>query len=153
MPIPTTDKFRDVSLNVLRIMAGLLFLQHGAQKLFGWFGGMDGSGATADLVSLMGAAGVIEFFGGLLIALGLFTVPVAAIGVLEMLVAYGMAHLPQGLVPIQNQGELPLLYAAIFLLLVAHGSGSFSLDAVLGGGREQPASPSTVGQPGAPAGG
>ena len=110
-------------LTVLRIGAGLLFMQHGAQKLFGMFGG-----DVVELVSLMGLAGVLEFFGGLLIVLGLFTRPVAIILVIEMLVAYFMAHVPQGAVPIENGGELALLYALVFALLAAAGPGKGSID-------------------------
>lgn len=117
----------------LRIGAGLLFMQHGAQKLFGWFGGFGGTpGATADLFSLMGLAGVLEFFGGALVALGLFTTPVAAILVLLMLSAFFMAHVPQGWVPIQNGGEMALLFALIFAFVASRGSGPLSLDRRLG---------------------
>jgi putative oxidoreductase len=113
---------------ILRIGAGLLFMQHGAQKLFGMLGGVDGQGASVDLVSLMGLAGILEFFGGLLIVLGLLTMPVAAILTVEMLMANFMAHMPQGGFPVQNGGELPLLYALIYLYLAANGPGPASLD-------------------------
>ncbi len=114
---------------VLRIGAGLLFMQHGAQKLFGWFGGFGGEpGATAALFSQMGLAGVLEFFGGLLIVLGLLMRPVALLLVLQMIAAYFIAHVPQGPVPIQNGGELALLYALIFAFLAAAGAGPASLD-------------------------
>lgn len=113
---------------ILRIGAGLLFMQHGAQKLFGWFGGVDGSGATAELVSQFGLAGVLEFFGGAMIVIGLFTRPVAAILLIEMVVAYFQAHIPQGLVPIQNGGELALLYALTWLYFASSGAGPASVD-------------------------
>ena len=125
---------------VLRIGAGLLFMQHGAQKLFGWFGGFGGeAGATAQLVSQMGLAGVLEFFGGLLIVIGLATRPVAVILVLEMLVAYFMAHMPQGGFPIQNGGELALLYALIFAYFAGAGGGPMSVDAAMRSRRREPA--------------
>ena len=114
---------------LLRIGAGLLFMQHGAQKLFGMFGGADGQGGTAPLVSQFGLAGVLELFGGLLIVLGLFTRPVAAILALEMVAAYFIAHLPQGGVPVQNGGELALLYALVFAFLAGNGAGPASVDA------------------------
>lgn len=120
------------ALNLLRIGAGLLFMQHGAQKLFGWFGGVDGNGATAELVSLFGLAGILEFFGGLLIVIGLFTVPVAVILLIEMLWAYVQVHLPNSLVPIENQGELALLYALIWLYFAASGAGPASVDQRMG---------------------
>lgn len=119
------------TLAILRIGAGLLFMQHGAQKLLGWFGGMGGPGQTAELFSQMGLAGVLELFGGALIVLGFLTRPVAVILLLEMIMAYAIAHAPQGLVPIQNGGELALLYALVFLLFVGFGSGPASLDSRL----------------------
>ncbi len=109
---------------VLRIGAGLLFMQHGAQKLFGLLGGTQ----VESLFSLMGLAGILEFFGGLLIVLGLFTQPVAIILALEMVVAHFMAHQPQGGFPIQNDGELALLYALVFAFLATAGAGPASLD-------------------------
>lgn len=117
-----------VTWDLLRIGAGLLFMQHGAQKLLGWFGGMDGAGGTAPLISQMGLASVLELFGGLLIVLGLFTRPVAVILLLEMLFAYLTVHQPQAVMPVQNGGELALLYALIYAFLAAHGAGPFSLD-------------------------
>jgi putative oxidoreductase len=101
---------------VLRIGTGLLFMAHGLQKLFGFFGGL-GNGATAPLASKLGVAGVLELVGGLLLALGLFTRPVALVLAGEMVIAYVTAHLPRGLVPLQNGGELALLYALIFVFL------------------------------------
>ncbi len=114
---------------VLRIGAGLLFMQHGLQKLLGWFGGMGEPGATVPLVSQMGLAGVLELFGGLLLVLGFLTRPVALLLAGEMLVAYFQAHFPQGGVPLQNKGELPLLYMTVFLFLAGNGAGPASLDA------------------------
>lgn len=113
----------------MRIGAGLLFVQHGLQKLFGMFGGFGGDpGATAPLVSQMGLAGVLELIGGAMIALGLFTRPVALVLTIEMLVAYVLAHLPQNPWPIQNGGELALLYALVFFFLFGHGAGPASMD-------------------------
>jgi putative oxidoreductase len=113
---------------LLRVGAGLLFMQHGVQKLFGWFGGMGGSGETVNLVSQMGLAGVLETFGGLLVVIGLLTRPVALLLAGEMLVAFFQAHFPRGGVPLQNGGELPLLFVLVFLFLAGHGAGPASLD-------------------------
>lgn len=113
---------------VLRVGAGLLFMQHGVQKLFGLMGGFGGPGHTAPMMSRFGVAGVLEFFGGLLIVVGLFTRPVAAVLVLEMIVAFTTAHMPRGGWPVENLGELALLYALIFALLAVLGPGPFSVD-------------------------
>lgn len=118
--------------SILRIAVGLLFMQHGAQKLLGWFGGMGGPGQTVELFSQFGLAGVLELVGGALIAIGLLTRVVAFLLSGEMLVAFLQAHLPQGGVPLENGGELALLYSAVFLYFVAAGPGRLSVDAVLG---------------------
>jgi putative oxidoreductase len=118
----------DITWAILRVGAGLLFMAHGAQKLLGWFGGMGGEGGTAPLFSQIGLAGVLEVVGGALIVLGLFTRPTAIILVAEMVVAYFQVHAPRGLWPIQNQGELALLYGLIFLFLATNGAGPFSID-------------------------
>lgn len=124
--------FQNIALNVLRIMSGFLFVPHGAQKLFGLFGGFGGQpGAAAPLFSLMGLAGVLEFFGGLAILVGLFTRPVAFILAGEMAVAYFMAHVPHGLWPLLNKGELAALYCFVFLFLAGAGGGPCSLDELL----------------------
>lgn len=128
----TGAPFRDVSYNLLRITAGLLFMQHGAQKLFGWLDGRQ----VSDIVSITGAAGILEFFGGALIALGLLTRPVALILSGEMAVAYFWRHLPGGFWPILNRGELAALYCFIFLFFAAHGPGTWSLDALIRRKRE-----------------
>lgn len=113
---------------LLRIVAGLLFMPHGAQKLFGMFGGMGPDGGTAKFPDQMFIAGVLEFFGGVLLALGLFTRPVALLLAIEMLVAYFMAHAPHGPIPMLNHGELALMYFIVFLYLSAAGPGPWSLD-------------------------
>jgi putative oxidoreductase len=113
---------------VLRVGAGLLFMQHGLQKLFGWFGGMGGPGKTVELMSQFGLAGVLETFGGLLLVLGLLTRPVALLVAGEMLVAYFQAHFPQGGFPIENKGELPLLFMLVWLFFAGNGAGPYSVD-------------------------
>lgn len=132
-PVMTRTTHRDfapAALAILRIGAGLLFMQHGLQKLFGILGGFGGTpGATAPLDSLMGVAGILELAGGALLVAGLFVRPVALILAAEMVVAYFQAHLPQGGMPIQNGGELALLYALVFAFLAARGAGPVSVDA------------------------
>lgn len=113
---------------ILRIGAGLLFFMHGAPKLFGWFGGMGPEGGAAELVSLMGLAGVLEVFGGLAIVLGVLTRPVAIVLALEMLIAYFYAHAPQGPIPYSNGGELALLYFFVWAYLAGNGAGPASVD-------------------------
>lgn len=120
-------KYAEPLLALFRLVAGILFAFHGAQKLFGAFGGQV---MTSDPQMLL--AGIIEFFGGLLIAVGLVTSWVAFIAAGEMAVAYFLAHAPRGPWPIVNQGELALLYLFAFLFFAARGSGPYSLDALLG---------------------
>ncbi len=118
----SSSKYSGITLNLLRIVTGFLFFPHGAQKLFGWFGGGGAEGM------LMMFAGVLEFFGGLMIMLGLFTRPVAFILSGQMAVAYFMVHAGRGFWPIQNQGELAVIYAFVYLFLAANGGGDWSID-------------------------
>jgi len=115
---------------ILRIMAGLLFLQHGLVKLFGFpEGAMPGK---VPLMGLMGVAGIIETLGGILIAIGLFTRPAAFIAAGFCAAAYWMAHGSQGFFPILNGGELAALYTFVFLYFFAAGPGAFSIDGARG---------------------
>jgi len=107
---------------------GLLFACHGAQKLFGVLGGQRMVGNP-----LMLAAGILEFFGGSLIALGLFTRPVAFLLSGEMAVGYFRAHAPHGFFPIVNHGELAVLYCFIYLYIATRGAGPLSLDVAVRG--------------------
>jgi putative oxidoreductase len=123
---------KELTLFLLRVVAGLLFLQAGGMKLFDWFGGVPAEfGGHPKLFSLIGIGGVLEFFGGLLVLLGLFTRPAAFIISGQMAVAYFMFHQPKGFWPIQNHGEPAVLLCFIFLLFSAHGGGDWSLDAKL----------------------
>ena len=116
-------------LSVLRIVAEFLYLLHGTQKLFGI--PPSAKGATVELASRMGAAGTIEIVGGPLILLGLYTRVAAFICSGEMAFAYFLAHAPRGWLPLQNGGELPVLFCFIFLYLAAAGGGAWSLDRAL----------------------
>jgi putative oxidoreductase len=106
------------------MVAGFLFFQHGLPKLFGGFG----SRGPAELFSQMGLAGVIEVFGGLALALGLFTSIVAFIASGELAVAYFQAHAPRGFWPVANGGELAAIFCFLFLYFAATGAGKWSLD-------------------------
>ena len=108
---------------LMRIVVGLAFAQHGAQKLFGVFGGVDGGGATVEILSLMGVAGVIELGCGLLVAIGLLTRLAAFLASGLMAFAYFMAHAGRGFWPIENQGELAVLFCFVFLYIAFRGGG------------------------------
>jgi putative oxidoreductase len=114
-------------LSVLRIVTALLIMQHGAQKLFGFPAGPTPS-PTPPLLSMMGFVGILEFVGGLLLLVGLFTRPVAFILSGLLAVAYFMAHAPQGFWPVLNRGELAALYSFVFLYLAVAGGGVWSID-------------------------
>jgi len=116
---------------LLRVVAGFLFIQSGAVILFGWYGGMPGASSPPPLMSQTGIGGVLEFFGGILILLGLFTRPVAFILSGMMAVAYWQFHAPQGGWPLQNQGIPAVLFCFIFLYIAARGGGDWSLDALI----------------------
>ncbi|WP_248911066.1 DoxX family protein [Halocatena marina] len=122
------ESFDDSIYFVFRVLVGALFMQHGAQKLFGLFGGIDGSGGTAPLMGMYGLAGVIELLGGLLIAVGVLTRLIALITTGQMIIAQLIAHIPEGVVPIQNGGELGLLYIVAFLILIVNGDGRYSIE-------------------------
>ena len=115
-------RFEPYAYALLRIVAGLLFLFHGLQKLFGLYGGQ-----TIELISLRGLAGLIELVGGAMIMIGLYTSPVAFIASGEMAFAYFMSHQPQAFWPIQNRGELAALYCFVFLYISTRGSGPLSV--------------------------
>jgi putative oxidoreductase len=124
-------KFSDQTYALLRIVAGFLFLCHGAQKILGLLGGADGDGGTVDLVSRGGVSGIIELVGGLAILLGIGTSWAAFLASGRMAFAYFLVQQPRGSLPIQNRGELAALYAFLFLYFASKGSGIWSLDSVL----------------------
>jgi putative oxidoreductase len=131
---PPLARFGEYAYAVMRIAVGGLFIFHGAQKLFGAFGGRQ-----QPLASLAGAAGVIELVCGLLVMVGLFGGLAAFVASGEMAVAYFMMHQPRGTWPIQNQGELAALYCFVFLYIAARGSGIWSIDSALPHSRRVPA--------------
>jgi len=123
------NPFREQLLSVLRIMSGLLFLQHGTTKYLS-LPATKASGASP--LTMSGAAGVIELVAGVLIVIGLFTRPAAFVASGTMAVAYFLAHFPRGFFPLMNGGELAVLYCFVFLYLAAAGGGVWSVDAVMG---------------------
>ena len=128
------DRAKSITLFLLRVVSGLLFLQAGGMKLFDWFGGVPPLfGGHPHFMSQTWIGGALELYGGVAILLGLFTRPVAFILSGEMAVAYFQFHQPRGFWPIQNHGEPAVLLCFIFLLLAAHGAGKWSLDTLLRG--------------------
>jgi putative oxidoreductase len=124
-------RYSEFLYTALRIVVGCTFACHGAQKLFGFFGGVDPRhpGTAVALFSLMGLAGVIEFFGGLSMALGILFpyAPFLASG--EMATAYFLVHARQAVAPLVNHGELAVVYCFLFLFFATHGPGRWSLSA------------------------
>src|SRR6185503_16602483 len=119
-------RYSEVIYCLMRLVVGLAFAQHGAQKLFGALGGQ-----KVPLDGLMGLAAVIEFFGGLLIAIGLAAGWAAFIASGQMAVAYFMVHAKGGFWPIVNRGELAVVYCFLFLYIAARGAGPYSVDAAM----------------------
>lgn len=114
-------------LSILRIIAATLFMQHGLQKLFGFPGTQ---AASPEFLSLVGIAGILEFFGGFLLLIGLFTRPVAFLLSGEMAVAYFMMHASRSYWPMLNQGELAVIFCFVFLYIAAAGGGAWSVDRI-----------------------
>jgi putative oxidoreductase len=122
-------------LSILRIVTALLFMEHGGQKLLNYPPG----GHTVPWHTLAGVAGILELVGGALELVGFLTRPVAFILSGEMAVAYFMVHAKGGLWPIQNKGELAVLYCFVFLYLAAAGGGPLSVDSLWRGGKKSSA--------------
>ncbi len=123
--------FSDVIYSITRIIVGFVFAQHGAQKLFAVLGRNE----AVDLISVPGLAGIIEFFGGGLIMLGLYTPWVAFLTSGQMAVAYFLSHAPRGFWPVVNGGEPAVLYCFIFLYFATRGSGTLSVDRIISGSK------------------
>lgn len=120
---------------VFRAVFGLMIMQHGAQKLFAMFGREE----PAELFSQIGLAGVLEFWGGMLIVVGLFTRPVGFLLSGTMAWAYFQVHAPRGWIPIENFGEMAVLYCFAFLYLAVHGGGRYSFDGWWAAKKKEPA--------------
>ncbi len=117
-------------LSILRIVTAFLFMQHGAQKIFGFPAEQR---YPFELLSQSGVAGVLELFGGLLLLIGLFTRPVAFLLSGLMAFAYFLVHAPQDFWPLNNGGELAALFSFVFLYLWTAGGGAWSVDNLLKG--------------------
>jgi len=124
-------RFEEGTLALLRLVAGLMLMQHGVQKLFGLLLPPDRAANAVELISQRGLAGVLEVFGGMLLAIGLFTRPVAFVLSGLMAAAYFLAHVPEGPWPILNRGELAAAYCFLFLYFSARGGGPHSVDGFL----------------------
>jgi putative oxidoreductase len=122
----TLNRLAPYILSALRIVAALLFLEHGMSRLFGFPSPLP----TPHLFTLYWFAGAIEFGGSLLVLLGLLTRPVAFIMSGEMAFAYFLSHAPHGFFPILNRGDGAILFCFVFFYLVFAGPGPLSLDAV-----------------------
>lgn len=129
MKLMYLERTRQFTVFLLRIVVGLLFLQAGGMKIFDWFGGVPAQfGGHPPMMSQTWIGGVLEFYGGSAILLGLFTQPVAFVLSGEMAVAYFQFHQPGGAWPIQNHGEPAVLLCFIFLFFASHGAGIWSVD-------------------------
>lgn len=123
------DGFAPKMLSILRIMTGLLFLEHGTQKFLAFPPGeRAGSGLTLD--NLAAYAGIVELVAGILIAIGFLTRPAAFLASGTMAVAYFYAHAPQNFFPVNNMGDTAILYCFVFLYFVFAGPGPWSVDAM-----------------------
>ena len=123
-------RFADPVYCLMRLIVGLNFASHGGQLLFGMFGGMPGSDKP-----LLQLCGWIALVGGSLVAFGLLTRLAAFLASGTMAVAYFMVHASHSFFPIVNEGELAVLYCWVFLFVLFHGPGRWSIDALIGKGK------------------
>jgi putative oxidoreductase len=121
------ERYSEPLYALMRLVVGLLFACHGAQKVFGVLGGQSQLANPKML-----AAGVIELVGGGLVALGLWAAWAAFVASGQMAVAYFTVHASGGFWPVVNKGELAVLYCFVFLYIASRGSGSLSVDALMG---------------------
>ena len=122
-------RYREECLSLLRLMSALLILQHGTIKILNF---PESPMNDVPLTSMGGIAGIFELIGGVLLAIGLFTRPVAFVLSGLTAVAYFYAHAPQGFFPNLNEGELAVLYCFTFLYIACAGGGRWSTDALMG---------------------
>lgn len=120
--VKVTSRLADVAYLLLRVVTGLLFAEHGLQKLFGLLGG-----PRMPLLSKFGLAGVIELTAGVMVAFGVFPRWAALVASGEMAVAYFTVHAPHGFWPVQNLGERAVLYCFVFLYVAARGGGKLTV--------------------------
>lgn len=121
------DRWAPYALGLLRIVAALIFFEHGTQKLLG-FPARSGGAAAPELLSMYGVAGVLELVGGALLLVGLQVRPVAFVLSGMMAAAYWISHAPRSIFPVANGGDAAILYCFIFLYFVFAGGGAFALD-------------------------
>jgi putative oxidoreductase len=126
MELPWLSRWQPQLLAILRIVTGLLFLEHGLIKLIGFPPG--GKPGLQDVGSYLWIAGVIETVTGVLVFLGLFTRLAAFVAAGEMAIAYWTVHAKMGLYPAVNMGEAAILYCFVFLYLAGAGPGAWSID-------------------------
>jgi len=127
MPVQSMARHAPYFLSILRIVAALIFIEHGTAKMFGW-----PSGNPVPMMSLYWYAACIEIIGGILVLIGLFTRPAAFIMAGEMAFAYFLGHFPKSFYPIENGGDAPILYCFVFLYIAFVGAGPWSVDAQRG---------------------
>ncbi|MEU4692386.1 DoxX family protein [Actinoplanes sp. NPDC023714] len=135
----SSPRFASITWPLFRIVVGLLFACHGVASLFGLLGGARGTGEPLQAGVWPGwYAAVIQLVCGLLVMIGLFTRPAAILASGSMAYAYFVVHQPDGLMPIENGGVTPALYAWSFLLIAASGAGQWSVDTLISSRRAGP---------------
>jgi putative oxidoreductase len=140
--VPTTERLRDVLVSLFRMVVGLLFTCHGLATLFGVFGGSFGSGKAAAVGAWPGWwAALVQFVAGGLVLVGLFTRPAAVIASGSMAYAYFTVHQEKALLPLQNGGELAVLFCWSFLLIAFTGPGLLAFDAIVARARQSTGRP------------
>ncbi|HEX9162631.1 MAG TPA: DoxX family protein [Thermoanaerobaculia bacterium] len=132
---PILGRFYEHTYALLRIFTGAMFMIHGTQKILGWPPGGEGGGGRPPITSIGGIGGIIELTTGALVLVGLFTTIAAFLASGEMAVAYFTTHAPHGFIPLQNKGELAVLYCFVFLFIAANDGGDWSLDRAIFGRR------------------